>query len=266
MRPEILEAIFKHLCDNQLPHLKRIDLHNGGETLLHSDLPSMLSIIRRAKERIEAKPIIGMLTNAMLLTEKKSLQILRSRAVDQMRFSLDGGSPEEYERIRVGAKWDVVKNNIMRFLILNRQSDRPTSTEAICIVEDRGRDTIPFSIDFKNLLALFDKVSLRHPHNWDGSTDLGIDDASYREIARQRIGEPCFLLLKNMVVLPDGSITVCCNDLNARGVMGSVQNLPLREFANHPKRLCMIEMFRRGEKNRLELCKNCTGFYSEPRT
>lgn len=264
MQEETLELVFRQLAENRLPHLRRIDLHNGGETLLHADLPAMFGVMRRYKERIAAGPVIGLLTNAMALTEKKALQILHSGVVDQMRFSLDGGSAEEFERIRRGAKWDVVRNNVMRFLLLNHRLGKPVSTEAICMIEDRGPDVQPFSHAFSELLGLIDKVVLRHPHNWDGSADLGVDDASYRSIAAERVGEPCFLLRRNLVVLPDGSVTVCCNDLNGRGVMGSVHAQGLDDFVRHPARMRMIDLFRAGRKEHIALCAHCTGFYAPP--
>lgn len=262
MSKEMLAHIMDMLAEGQLPNLKRIDLHNAGETLLHPDLPGMLTIIRRARQTLESKATFALLTNAMLLTPKKSEQIVRSRGIDQMRFSLDGGTPERFESIRKGASWEKVRENIFNFLKTNEAAGSPISTEAICIIPTDLPDGAGFDPQFEYLLSMIDKVSLRHPHNWDGSVDLGVDDGFYRNVETDRPDEICFLLKHNLVILPDGQVTVCCNDLNSRGVIGSATDQTLSQLVTSPERLKMIRLFSEGKKDAIELCKDCTGFYS----
>ncbi len=264
MSRDTLRHVMESLTVRPLANLKRIDLHNGGEVLLHPDLPGMLSVIRKYKDAIPGRPVVGMLTNAVALTEQLSWRIVGSRALDQIRFSLDGGSPEAYEDIRRGARWEKVLHNILRFLAVNKSSERPVSTEAICIVPPDVDATAFLSPVFASLFEKFDKVSLRPPHNWDGSADLDVDDRSYRSIAATRRSEVCFLLQHNLVVLPDGSVTVCCNDLNGRGVFASILGRDFISVAQDPERLRMIEMHRMGLRHEVDLCRNCTGFYSHP--
>ncbi len=135
------------------------------------------------------------------------------------------------------------------FLAVNKSS-KAFSTEAICIVPPDVDATAFLSPVFANLFEKFDKVSLRHPHNWDGSADLDVDDRSYRSIAARRPSEVCFLLQHNLVVLPDGSVTVCCNDLNGRGVFASILGRDFVSVAQDPARLRMIEMHRTGLRMR----------------
>lgn len=266
MTPQTLTRIMECVQAGQLPSLKRIDLHNGGETLLHPGLADMLTVIRRFRPGLPSGLRIGLLTNAMLLTAKTADQILRSNALDELRFSVDGGSPVLYERIRQGAKWDIVSRNILHFLSKNKHSRRPLCTEIICILSPEAGLDHALNPEFAHLLSKVSRVRLRHPHNWDGSVDLGVNDTSYRSIAATRSGEACFLLRKNLVVLPDGRVTVCCNDLNARGVIGSVLTHSLVELAANPARLEMLHLFKNGRKKDIPLCRDCSGFYSAPHT
>lgn len=261
----ILEKVMKELDQGIFKNLRRIDLHNGGEILLHPNLPSLLSVIHKHRQFFSHSITIGLLTNGMLLTPKVSEQICRSRAVTQVRFSIDGGSPQAFEEIRIGAKWDTVMRNILTFISINKMSKNPVSTEIICMMPPGELSECKINPTFLALLQQSDKVSIRHPHNWDGSVDLGVDDTSYKEIAKARRGEVCFLLQHNLVILPDGKVTVCCNDLNERGVFGSVVESTLDELASHPARQEMIMAFQEGRKDAIPLCKDCTGFYSHPR-
>ncbi|NDY58443.1 radical SAM protein [Desulfovibrio sulfodismutans] len=264
MEPATLSRVMGLLAAGQLPNLRRLDLHNGGETLLHPDLPGMLAIIAAFRQRLGAGAVVGLLTNAMLLTPEISRHILASRAVDQLRVSLDGGSPERFEHMRRGAKWDTVAKNVAAFMRLNAKHGHPVRTEAICVMPPQLLPDGPFAPQFVALAQTFDKVSLRPPHNWDGSRELGIDDASYRATAASRSGEACFLLSRNLVVLPDGSVTVCCNDLNARGVFGSILTEDFRALAGHPARQDWLGLFREGRQGEIELCRNCSGFFAPP--
>lgn len=264
MAPATLSRVMGLLAAGQLPNLRRLDLHNGGETLLHPDLPGMLAIIAESRERLPAGAVVGLLTNAMLLTPEKSLAIIRSRAVDQLRVSLDGGSPEWFEAMRRGARWDVVATHVAAFMRINDQHGHPVRTEAICVMPPQLLPDGPFAPPFVALAETFDTVSLRPPHNWDGSRELGIDDASYRATAASRPGEACFLLARNLVVLPDGAVTACCNDLNARGVFGSILTEDFRALAGHPVRQGMLRLFREGRKAEIALCRDCSGFYAPP--
>lgn len=262
MARETLETVMEQLAHGALPALARIELHNGGETLLHPDLPSMLGVVRRHRERIAPVPLVRLLTNGMLLTEKVSRQLLRSCVLDRLRVSIDGGGPRRYETVRKGASWDRLVENVVGFMRLNKQDRRPVKTEAICLL-DRAEKSAPHP-QFQELLALFDAVSLRHPHNWDGSADLGVDDSDYRATAGQCRGRVCWLLERGIVVLPGGEVTVCCNDLNARGVIGNVLETDLGELAAGPARQGMKRLMAEGRMRDIQLCRDCTGFYARP--
>jgi radical SAM protein with 4Fe4S-binding SPASM domain len=62
-------------------------------------------------------------------------------------------------------------------------------------------------------------------------------------------------------VLPDGRVTVCCADLNARGVIGNLGESSLREIYDSPERASMLDAFRHGKKTSIPLCKDCAGYY-----
>ena len=117
--------------------------------------------------------------------------------------------------------------------------------------------------EFRELFERIDEVSLRHPHNWDGSAELGVDDRDYERHAAKMLAKKkvCYFLVKDLVVLPEGDVTVCCADLNSRGVIGNVRDSSLREVYFSHKRQLMLHLFENGRKNDIDLCRTCTGFY-----
>lgn len=99
---------FKEII-KKIPYLKEISLAGVGEPLMNKDLFEM---IRYAKEKnIE----IRLITNATLLDKKKAVGIIES-GVDRLGFSVDSPVKETYEKIRIGANFEKLKENIKQFV------------------------------------------------------------------------------------------------------------------------------------------------------
>ena len=259
MEVETLERIIDDLLGPEGFELTRIELHNGGETLLHPKLGEMLAVLGRHKARL---PEINLLTNAVALSETKAKTLIESGALDVLRVSIDGGTAEAFEQLRAPASWKKVRQNVDRFLTLNRESSRPIRTGVVSVIPpEKPLSTDWMEDDFRELFSRMDDVSLRYPHNWDGSQELGIDDRDYRFHEQINPGKVCYFLIKNLVVLPDGRVTVCCADLNARGIIGNVHESSLRQIFFSPNRLEMLRLFTAGRKNEIDLCRSCTGYY-----
>jgi sulfatase maturation enzyme AslB (radical SAM superfamily) len=259
MTPELLEQVLVELVEDRAFQLDRIELHNGGETLMHPQLAEMLGVLRRYRDSL---PEVHLLTNAGLLTEERAQMILDSESIAKIRFSIDGGTRETFEELRAPAKWSKIFGNVQRFLELNSSANRSLETGIVCLVApDRALETTWMEPEFRELFAQVDQLHLRWPHNWDGSEDLGIDDSSYRKHAEKRPNKVCYFLEMNLVVLPGGDVTVCCADLNSRGVIGNITGSSLREVYLGAKRREMLEKFVDGRKHEIDLCEGCTGYY-----
>lgn len=261
MSRELLAKVLDDVIADPGIQLDRIELHNAGETLLHPDLPGMFAEIAHRKASL---PRINLLTNAGPLNQARTQAILGSGAIDDIRFSVDGGTSELFEDLRRPAKWASIRANIHAFLDANAAAARRLRTGIICIVDpSRPLTTDWMEPEFRELFARIDDVSLRHPHNWDGSAELGIDDRDYQWHAQQMLPKKkvCYFLVKDMVVLPNGDATVCCADLNARGVIGNANGSTLRELYFSHRRQHMLRLFEAGKKNEIDLCRGCTGYY-----
>ena len=233
-----------------------IALHNGGETLMHPHLAAMLDVIASRRAGRASFPLVSLLTNGVLLNEAKAITILASGAIDLLRVSVDGGTVAAFEEIRRPAKWSRVRENVHRFVATNDAAPRRIKTGAICVVPPEQPLTVDWmEEEFRDVLTAVDSYELRYPHKWDGSKDLGLASkpAPAPAIPLQLVGigrsllrrarnaierrpapvhPVCKFLLGEMVLLPDGRVTVCCADLNARGVIGNFAADSLRDIYN----------------------------------
>jgi radical SAM protein with 4Fe4S-binding SPASM domain len=263
MTPELLDKFFDNLVnDGRFKKVEVIHLHNGGETLLNPQIKELLGVIKKYKDIVFSRelkfPTVYLLTNGTPLTEKKTVEIITSGAVDVMEFSMDGGSPQRFEEMRIKAKWDLFYKNIKYFCDENKQAGNKIKTNIISVIDAK----YPLKTDwmdkqFVEVLDMVDNYELRHPHTWAGEVDIE-GDSSNNKTKPHKVG--CGLLMNQLVFLPDGNVTVCCVDLNGKGVVGNINDNSLFDIYYSPKRTKWLELMFKGRKSEIDLCKNCDTF------
>jgi len=256
---ETLEKFLKgFITDDRFHQIKRINLYNGGEILLHPKRMEMLRLIKKYKVlALEAGlsfPEIHMLTNGMLLREKLADEIIEIDAIDLLGVSFDGGTPEHFEDMRVNAKWPMFYENVKTFNRLRKEKNSKIKMCAIsCIPGDKARNTSWMHPEFKEIYDLLDWYELRRFHNWAGE----IEEIKIPK-KKHKIG--CTLLMEQMVLLPNGDITICCNDLNSKAIIGNINENSFMNIYNGDKRREYLKLHLQGKKDEIEFCKGCETF------
>jgi len=254
----VIDKVFEALVnDERFSRVRKINLHNGGETLLHPERDKLLARIKYHKLIFKTInkpfPTINLLTNGMLLRETLTRQILELRVVDEIGFSLDGGTPEEFERLRVNAKWKKFADNVSNFIRLKNEIDPNVSTFGISIIpKPLALNDSWMHPDFQRIVRMLDSVEYRRLHDWGGQVEIG----EMKDVNKKG----CMMLLRQMVVLPNGDVSVCCNDLNSEGVVGNVLKQDLYEIYRSQQRRRYVDYLQQGRKQELDLCKNCVSF------
>lgn len=108
---------FKRIID-QFPFLVHLLLQGIGEPLMCNDFFKMVKYCK--SKRI----ITGITTNATLLDERVATKIVES-GLHYVIISMDGATPETYEKIRVGAKFDRVIENVRNLVEIRAKSKNP---------------------------------------------------------------------------------------------------------------------------------------------
>ena len=257
--PEVLEKVLKEIIEN--PKFKKVEvinLYNGGETLLHPKRLDLFKLIAEYKKLASEKgvrfPKVLLLTNGMLLRKDLAKAILELDVLDVIQFSLDGGTVQKFEELRVNAKWQKFYDNVSELFRLKRELNSDVKIKSITIVEEpHPLNTSWMEPEFKNLIDQMDSFELRRLHDWGGEVELENQGEK-----KYKLG--CNMAMHQMVVLPNGDVTMCCNDLNAKGVVGNVKENSLEEIYHSKQRINYLDKLMRGKRNELELCKGCQSF------
>ncbi|MDZ7847889.1 MAG: radical SAM protein [Owenweeksia sp.] len=258
MSLEVIDKVLKDLLhDRRFSNVKTINLHNGGETLMHPDRVRLFQRISAYKGlfRVSGKkfPKINLLTNGMLLRENLSRELLSLKVIDEVGFSLDGGSPAAFEEMRVNARWEKFAKNVSDFIRLKKEIDPSVTTFGICIVpRPHSLNDAWMDPAFQAISRQLDSVEFRRLHDWGGQLDIG-DQSEVNK-------KGCDLLMKQLVVLPNGDVTVCCNDLNSEGVVGNVLEKTFTKYTAARNAVKYVTLLKEGRKNELDLCKACVSY------
>jgi pyruvate-formate lyase-activating enzyme len=238
--------------------LKVLGLHDGGEPLLHPRIDEALRILAVHRPRLSRVGQVVLTTNGTLVRGDLARLLAECRGIDFVSFSIDGGSPEAYERMRRGARWSQVAGNVREFAHLVRRGDHPKKIGIQCLVPgDRPLDQSWMAPEFRRLLDVADGVQLLRLHHFDGTQDL---DGIKADPRRKSPAQPCMFLENMLVILASGQATMCCADVNHRGNLGHLGRSTLMRIWSGRRRATARSRWRRGLFDAIEPCRTCEGF------
>jgi radical SAM protein with 4Fe4S-binding SPASM domain len=229
----------------QIPVGRFFWAHGWGEPLLH---PQFCEFVRIAKKR---RLLIGAITNATLLDKEYGKGIIDS-GLDWLVFSVDTDDEGVYEKIRVGANYHQVIENINNFLGLKRKLasrkpytqinilDLPLTTNRISSLVNMWRGRV-------------DRIRVKKTNEY-GELCPQIHALTNRQLLPR--STVCSALRKGGIIIYwDGRVGPCCTDFDGRIIYGDLNEQSLSSVWNSQTRLELKNKQERGEFP--DMCKFC---------
>ena len=267
------------------PVIEQVSLMGIGEPLVNKNLLTMISICKSYGLSV------GFNSNGVLLTPDLTKSLILS-GLDGISFSVDGATKEIYEKIRIGADFDAVIENVKTFIRIKKDLNKKNpelGLEFVATTENVhtllpyidlakcigiGRVTVSHVITFseeqeKN--ALYNHSDPRHQQIWKDvilkAKNAGIDlilpplQAIDNSNCRFRPWQSFFVSWK-------GDIKPCCTYLHPSTIVykGKKVTIPAINFGNiHKKDILQLWYSSSyiGFRNRIlnkkftSVCKNC---------
>jgi radical SAM protein with 4Fe4S-binding SPASM domain len=253
---------YTKIIDDIEPFCSKIFFSFCGEPLLNRD------IFRMIKYANEKNMIVGLSTNAMLLTKQNAIRLLEA-APYEVIISLDAADKMEYESMRVGGDFDEVINKV-RFLTeeKKRRLIRAPSVIMQMILTKRNEDQID---DFINLSKDIDADSvvvkslfIDHHGDPDYINKLSNEYLTDHYVSRYSRNNGGRIVLKEAGLCPnnsspvissDGEVYICCFDIFGEHRQGSMLNDTFCSIWNSHayRKFREVDMLRR----KLPLCRVC---------
>lgn len=200
---------FKKLIDEIKGHTIYINFWFAGEPLINRELEDMIAYAN--KNNI----ITCVSTNATLLSAERIKTIINS-GLDKLIISFDGATKETYEKIRVGANFEAVVQNIKNLILAKKKN--PFVSLQMVVTKDNEAEVPMFRklADDMNV----DEAYLKSLDIYIEASKQFSPSLKYRRSVKNRI-KHC-LAKKRSVILCDGTVVPCCFVIGLYPNFGSV--------------------------------------------
>ena len=231
------EGAEKGLCSVKYNYL--------GEPLLH---PKYAEMVRYAKDKGVLETMMN--TNATLLDEKHARALIEA-GLDKIIYSFDAHDKDLYEKLRVGAKYDEVVENILRFQRIRNEMGRmfPVTRVSMVRMKDNLHDVENFVEFWKDKVDLVSLVDYQNPlgHDKTDRTSSEVEDTFFA----------CSQLWQRLFIWWDGSVHLCCGDYEGEINLGNVNDMTVEEVWTGQRLSKIRELHQTGQFRRIKLCDRC---------
>ena len=228
--------------------LKSVKFQYLGEPLVNKNLVKM---IKFAKEVGVVDVMFN--TNASLLTEKKSIEIIKS-GVDKVFFSFDSPYKEIFNKIRDKGDYDQVLKNITNFMKIKKSlnSETPITRVQMVLMQDNEKEWEDFQKLFEGIVD-----TIAYVDYLDHGTQKQQMSKGIVEIGSRKKPFCCPQLWQRMFIHPDGIVTPCCIDSNRDLKMGNINENSTSEIWKNEKYQKLRDLHLNGKINKVSTCRNC---------
>ncbi|MFA6461398.1 MAG: radical SAM protein [Candidatus Woesearchaeota archaeon] len=266
---------FKDLIDRNFNYWHSIKLWGIGEPLLNKDLFKMI------KYETSKGRYTNISTNGQLLTPEICEQIIDS-GLNRLFVSIDTVDPVQYEKIRVGGKFEILERNLTYLVKLIKEKKKGPSINITTVAMKENISGIPQIIEFASKLGINRLLIQEIQVGKEGQTVDASETIKENEELSKRIKElvklgkskgiwvrapeikvktkreSCVSPWMQAYVTKEGYITPCCRCISPKHyVCGNLFEQNLDEIWNNPKYITFRKLLRKGEPLP-DICKNCT--------
>ena len=240
--------LFRRIIDQVKDCAELVYLSGGlGDPLLH---PKYADMVRYA---VENGVRVGISTNAGMMTKRHVDTILDARP-DILLFSLDGARKETHEKIRVGSQFERTMAGVEEFLEEKerRGLKKPHTVCQMIYMPDNQHEAEEFRRKWNRFPAV-DEVRLKKflfLQGADYGPETNPDSPDHSKWS-------CILPWRQLAIGFDGTVAICCRDLDFSNPIGNVRDMPIADIWNSDKMVLYREYLATKRKSELSVCKNC---------
>lgn len=233
---------FKKVVDESAKYrLPALKLSWRGESMLNKNFVEM---IRYAK----AKGILEVttLTNGTLMDEAMCRNILSS-GLDQIVISIDGITKETYEKIRIGADYDQVLNNLRTLVLLRGKLRKPFIRLQYTESDANRHETQDF---YNYWRAKVDEITISYCKEF-GSPQK--ENAGVIPVHQYCCDQP----FQRLIIMTDGTVTVCATDVMGSIAIGNVNETSIKELWHGARINELRKQHKSGNYHLNPMCRIC---------
>ncbi len=242
MDADVYERVVKECAQ----HRTRLWLHFLGEPLLHK---GALRMIRFAKDAGAYE--VGISTNALSLHGRLADELLDS-GLDRLECSVDANDRAGYLVMRGRDHFERITENVRKFLLRKRAhgGDRPITSIQFMRTPAVEASLPQLVAAWRPFLGPRDFVMTIVPATFGGAINVPAPASATRP--------PCPWLFSWLMIMQDGTVTMCGADWDARTPLGNVRHSSIAEIWYGAEMGRRRQAHLDGRFDAVEICGTCT--------
>jgi len=234
--------LFKQIVnDAKESNINAFQLSYYGESTLY---PKLIEAINYLKEKIP-NSFISLNTNGLTLTPQFIKNLLDTN-INSIVISIEGNNKEEYEAIRVGASWNLLRKNIKKLREMIDVGNYPTKIGIMGLNVDK------IYIDQELYVKTWGEYSNTIFTRNTKELNAKIKEPTFHKLL------PCRKLFGEMVIMTSGEVTRCDYDWEGKVSYGNVKDSNILELWNNPTLRQIRQKHLLGQKRKIDFCDSCT--------
>ena len=231
--------LLKKVVDEIAGKIDAVTFASRGEPTLHPELDKFLKYC-------EGKFLgLKLNTNATLLNEKK-INMLLSSDLQQLILSIDEKDKENYEKIRVNAKFEVIMKNLEMLKKIREKSYKDSKIRIrISGVKINASQSAEEMNEFYKKFA--DEIALVNYSPWESAYENPVNE----------IEDECSELYRRMFVWQDGKANSCDYDYKSSLSKWNVNTDSIKSIWNSDYYNEIRDLHKTKQRNMIEPCKRC---------
>lgn len=227
---------FKKIFDQFFPYLIVVGLYNWGEPFLNKDIYQMTQYAHK-------KNVATVISSNLNTIKPEDIDKIINSGLDVLTVSLDGASPETYQKYRRGGDFNRVVKNIK--LLVKRRKELEKKNPKLrwqfivnCYNEHEvekaknlarkiGVDQITFDTRFKLIGHMFHSYDKKEAEKWLPKGTKYFLDPLYT------LNRHCDSLWQLLTVNYDGGVSPCCGIDDAKSDFGNLLKERLTDLWNN---------------------------------
>ena len=244
------ESTFKRIVEEiQINAIKRVYIVGNGEPTLH---PEFCDYIERLGN---VTNILSLTTNLQKINREAAISIVRS--VNLLNVSLDGATPDVYEKHRVGGNFNTLIDNFHLIHKIRKEKGSKMIINARIMVHPSDEENLESIKAFWNQFA--DIVSIQFVVDFTGSGG----DVYSLKTSPERYPK-CSLPFKQLNIRWNGEVPMCTYyylqaDNPDDFILGNIRDLGLKQLWSSPLIKHYREAHKKRDKKNMPLCAGCGG-------
>lgn len=241
--------LYKHLIDQAVEmKIDYINLHNFGEPLVDR---KFCEKVRYAKSQGIKR--VSTNTNGQLLTRELVKELIKS-GIDEVYISVDAATKPTHQKIRIGLDFDTVEKNIHNFIKERQKMGSKLPVITLDFLET-GLNTDEKQAFERRWFGVVDNICFSKIHDWS-SRQKNVDRNHFDNYVSYSQA-PCRLPFTELLINWDGTVSLCCQDIEGEVLVGDAKTQSLAEIWKGKKLNAIRTKQRQLLISKLPVCRNC---------